>query len=173
MVYKAVQYLSQGGLPSLGKLALLKTQKVRHLLNISGIDLYQLYSDEQLSDFTLVQFSFKDIFSTGEVLKNPEIEQPNAIIYSEKASEAERLAFFNAVWQLIEWLENRTPSYVFCQQGIGRSPCVVCAALMHCYQPKLEELHKTLKFLNPTAVLTDRSYAAIHWFQQQSPLIHE
>jgi hypothetical protein len=167
MIYKAIQFLAQGDLPSPAKLLELKKQGCTHLLNVSGIDLFKLYSAEQLAGFTLVQFTFKDVFSTGSLIKPEQINSVACDLYYEQTSETERAQFFSAVQQLIGWLESNTATYVFCQQGIGRSSCVVCAALNYYYQPKPDELLKTVKFLNQHALLTATSYAATKWFAQQ------
>ncbi len=166
MIYQVIQYLAQGDLPSPAKLAELKTQGFTHLLNVSGIDLYKLYSREQLSAFTLAQFTFKDVFSTGQVVKTAQATTVDCRLYCEQTSVTERFQFCKAVEQLLAWLKNRSRCYVFCQRGIGRSPCVVCAALTYYYQPKPEELVKTLKFLNSYAILSLTSYAATQWFIQ-------
>jgi len=167
-MYKVIQFLSQGEFPSPNKLTELKKQGIFHLLNLSGIDLFKLYTAEQLADFTIVQFTFKDIFSTGTVVKPEQIASIDADVYCQQSSEAERLAFFNAVLQLIDWLKHQTSSYVFCQQGIGRSPAVICSALAYFYHPPSEQILKTIKFLNQEAVLTTISYAAAKWFEIQT-----
>lgn len=167
MIYQVIQYLTQGDLPSAQKLDDLKKQKITHLLNISGIDLRRLYSAEQLDPFTLVQFTFRDVFSTGVRSGSTQTTHISSALYCDQTNLAERLAFFQAAQQLVDWLKQRVPCYVFCQQGQGRSPCVVCAALTYCYQPKPDELLKTLKFLNPNAIITNSSYAAINWFVEQ------
>lgn len=170
MIYQAIQYVAQGDLPSPDKLTQLKAQRVTHLLNVSGIDLYQLYGTEQLAGFTVEQFTFKDVFSTGVAIQSESPHEVDCALYCSQTNAAERLAFFYAVRCLMAWLKNKSLIYVFCQQGIGRSPCVVCAALSCCYQPQPQQLLKTLTFLNPNALLTRNSYAAVNWFQQQIEL---
>lgn len=170
MIYQAIQYVSQGSLPSPDKLMALKAQKLTHLLNVSGIDLYQLYSAEQLASFTVKQFTFKDVFSTGVAIQTESLHEIDCALYCTQTNTIERLEFFYAVCCLIEWLRNKSLSYVFCQQGIGRSPCVVGTALIHCYHPTPQQLLKVLKFLNPNVVITRNSYAAINWFQQKIEL---
>jgi hypothetical protein len=172
MIYQVIQYIDQGNLPSPQQLLILQARGFKHLLNISGIDLQQLYSPQQLANFTLQQFYFRDVFSMGMTLQFEQIEQINSAVYYTQTTEAERMQFFAAVQQLIDWLNEKIPTYVFCQQGIGRSPCVLAAALTHCYQPQAHELFKIIKFLNSNALITANSYAAIQWFQQQIALNH-
>lgn len=170
MVYTAVQFLALGEFPSPEKLQALKAQGFSNLLNISGIDLFKLYSTEQLADFTIAQFTFKDIFSTGAAVNLAQIDDIDVDLYCRQSTEAERVAFFNAVHQLTEWLKDQSLTYVFCQQGIGRSPAVICSVLAYCYQPTAEQILKTIKFLNQQAVLTATSYAAAKWFETQANL---
>ncbi len=167
MVYKVIQFLAQGEFPSPEKLIELKKQGVTHLLNVSGIDLFQLYSAEKLADFTIVQFTFKDVFSTAVAISKEQISSVDSNLYCEQTSDIERAQFFSAVQQLIDWLKIETPCYVFCHQGIGRSACVVLSALIHYYQPEQDCLLKTMKFLNPHAILSTTSYAAAKWFEQE------
>jgi predicted protein tyrosine phosphatase len=173
MVYKVIQFLAQGNFPSPEKLLELKKQGVTHLLNVSGIDLFTLYSAEKLADFTIVQFTFKDVFSTALAISAEQISNVDSNVYCEHSTEAERAQFFNAVEQLIEWLKSEAQCYVFCHQGIGRSACVVLAALNHYYQPKHDCLLKTIKFLNPRATLSVTSFAAAKWFEQQAAIHNE
>lgn len=168
MIYKVIRFLSQGGYPGPEKLTALKKEGVTHLLNVSGIDLFALYPAPLLEGFKIVQFGFKDIFSIaplpgGSMEKNGD----DALLYLKHSDETERQAFFAAVSTLAGWLEEGRHSHVFCQQGIGRSPCVVMSALLYHYRPLPAELEKTLKFMNPAAVLSQMSYAASDWFLQQ------
>lgn len=168
MIYQVIQFVAQGGLPSPAQLHELKTQGFKHLLNLSGIDLFKLYPPEILADFTLAQFRFTDIFSTGAVITLENIANIDTTLYTAQSSATEQLQFFNAVQQLIECLKTKQLTYVFCQQGIGRSPCVLCAALNYAYHPSYGELLKTIRFLNPHAVVSTTSYAAVKWFEQQA-----
>ncbi|MEY4768317.1 MAG: hypothetical protein RL637_956 [Pseudomonadota bacterium] len=172
MIYQAIQYLSQGSLPSPAQLIQLRQQKCKHLLNTSGIDLYQIYSASQLADFTIQQFYFKDVFSNADRVNLNQIFSITMDDYYTHTYPEEREQFFAAVQQLIVWLNNKTSCYVFCQQGIGRSVCVLSTALIHCYAYTPEQLLKILKFLNPNAIMSRHSYSAIQWFQYQLS-IHE
>ena len=134
MIFDAVQHIKLDKLPSPDELLVLQSEGFCHLINVSGIDLFQLYKAEQLSPFTIKQHSFKDIFSkapqVGREISTSLIDES---AYITRSTAKDRLAFYAAVNDLIENLKSRTPVFVFFHQGIGRSHCVLFTALAQWY----------------------------------------
>ncbi len=159
--------LRLGALPSRAKLEELYAQGYRHWLNLSGTDLRQIYPHSPLLGRQSL-YVFPDIFSPAPRLlpqQNPARISPD--LYAEHSDTASQFAFMQAVQDLIHCWQQRQPVYVFCYEGRGRSPCVALTAL-HCAQGwSLACVSQTLQNLYPQAQLSQLSFSAAHWYQQQ------
>jgi hypothetical protein len=164
MLPESILILGQSGFPSPGKLAELNREGVRHLINVSGIDLLAVYGQESAAGFSLEQYAFKDVFSVGlPISANHPVETIPADLYVRQSLPGERAAFCQAVGALSRHLERNEPTFVFCHKGVGRSPCVVAAAMAYCHGADFPEIMKLLRFLNRHALFTDVSCAAVKW----------
>ena len=175
-MYETVQHIKLGKLPWPEKLLELRSEGFNQLINVSGIDLFQLYSEEQLSPFTIKQHSFKDIFSKAPQLGNGILGDGliDGQAYVVKSTEEDRQAFYDAVIDVLDLIKAQTPFYIFCHQGIGRSPCVLFTALVLWYGEDRRQILNVIKFLNARAAITSISYSAEQWFaaefnQKESP----
>jgi hypothetical protein len=168
VIFDAVQHIKLDKLPSPEELLVLQNEGFCHLINVSGIDLFQLYQAEQLSPFTIKQHSFKDIFSKApQVGREISTNLIDESAYITRSTAKDRLAFYAAVNDLIENLKTQTPMFVFCHQGIGRSPCVLFTALAQWYGEDYGQILKVIKFLNAKSMLTGVSYSATKWFMEK------
>lgn len=139
------------------------------LLNVSGIDIYDLYPEKSLASFQIAQMTFADIFSKhGDLIdSNTSIAPVSSDIYVQLTTEEHRLALLAAVQFLVEQLKNQTPTGVFCHRGQGRSPLVVAAAFQQFYRESVNEsIARTLN-LRPPALFTDISLSALQWCTEQ------
>ena len=158
-----------GGLPSVADLTELRQAAFSYLINVSGIDITEVYTDHDFSFYTVSQFVFADIFSSGKLLQfdgsggYPNMASIDEKLYLTRSTPEHRQAFLQAVIQLNSNLLNKKASYLFCHQGQGRSPTVFAASLCHLYSPPLDILHKTVLRLRPQTQLTDVSLSAIYW----------
>ena len=105
---------------------------VRHWVNVSGIDVYQIYPELVSSDYSISQFDFADIFTDGEKLTDfSEIEKITSELYESVSVEQHRHALLEAVNAVVVQLENQVSTGIFCHRGLARSPLVAAAALNH------------------------------------------
>ena len=169
MIYDGVQHIKLAKLPSPEKLCELQTEGFNHLVNVSGIDLFQLYGAEGLHSFTVKQYSFKDVFSKSPQLGGGIIDfaEIGEHAYIAASTVEDRQSFYLAVIDVLENLKTQTPTFVFCHQGIGRSPCVLFAALAQWYEANYSQVFKVIKFLNAHAVITCLSCSAVKWFAEE------
>jgi hypothetical protein len=169
VIFDAVQHIKLGKLPSPEELLGLQGEGFSHLINVSGIDLFQMYQDEQLSPFTIKQHSFKDVFSKSPQMGNGiSANQIDESAYIARSTPADRLAFYAAVNDVLENFNSQTPIYIFCHQGIGRSPCVLFTALAQWYGEDYGQILKVIKYLNSKSVLTGVSYSATKWYMAKA-----
>ncbi len=151
-------------LPSLQDLQSWQDHGFRHLLNVSGIDINDLYPRSTLAAFSIKQVSFADIFSAGIPLdKYTSITAVTAHLYAQKATEQDQTAFLQAVQSLLIALQSYTPICVFCHRGQGRSPLVVAAALQQFHQIHVSKAIASTQALHPEAQFTDISLSALYW----------
>jgi hypothetical protein len=159
-----MQILRQSGFPSPAQLLELRREGVRHLINVSGIDLLAVYGKDLTDGLDVESYLFKDIFSRGKLIGQnfPGATIPDNL-YVRQTSTSEREAFYQSVMALISHLKYGQPAFVFCHEGVGRSPCVIAAALGYCYGIDFPALVRILKYFNSRAVFTDVSYSAVRW----------
>ena len=167
-MFDVVQHIILADLPSRTKLKELSHQGFIELVNVSGVDLYQLYGSDFLSQFKIAQFTFKDVFSEApEPSGGVELSAIPYKYFTDISKEEDRQAFFQATNKVIEYLEQKKPLYLCCHQGIGRSPCVLFSALTYLYRQDYNKTLKIIKFLNPKSGMSTVSYSAVNWFQTQ------
>lgn len=162
---KVVQNIFLDSLPSRNKLAELKKQGVHEIVNVSGVDFYDLYGLNELTDFALGQYTFRDVFSDKDLPASDEMAKNiSASAYLAVSTADERMAFRLAVDQVVACLKDNKLFFLCCHQGIGRSPCVLFTAMISCYQQDYSNALKILKYLKPESVISTVSYSAANWF---------
>ena len=140
---------------------------VRHWVNVSGIDVYQIYPELVSSDYSISQFDFADIFTDGEKLTNfSEIEKITSELYESVSVEQHRHALLAAVNAVVVQLENQVSTGVFCHRGLARSPLVAAAALNHFHNESLPQSIARVQALHPRAYFTDISISALIWCKE-------
>jgi hypothetical protein len=141
---------------------------VRHWVNVSGIDLYQIYPELASSGYSISQFEFADIFTDGEKLTDfSEIEKITTELYENVSVEQHRHALLEAVNAIVVQLENQVSTCVFCHRGLARSPLVTAAALNHFHNESLLQSIARVQALHPRAYFTDISVSALIWCKEQ------
>ena len=157
-------FLQISSLPSLQDLQSWQHHGFRHLLNVSGIDINDLYPRNTLAAFSIKQVSFADIFSIGIPLDKHIADTATTTDgYAQMATEQDQTAFLQAVHSLLIPLQSYTPICVFCHRGQGRSPLVVAAALQQLHQIQASEAIASTQALHPEAQFTDISLSALYW----------
>lgn len=141
--------------------------KVRHLINVSAVDINQIYPDLAACGFSVLQFDFPDIFTDGQKLDDALIKATTADTYVKAAEAEQRQAFIQAVQALITQLENDTPTCIFCHRGHARSPLVAATALNHVYGETIQQTLARVRKLHPRSNFTDISYSALLWGREQ------
>ena len=156
-------------LPSLKKLLLFyDVYQVRQWINVSGIDINQIYPEQGLSGYSISQHHFPDIFTDGELLADfSGLEQITARHYESLSELNHRQAFFAAVKTLVVQLENQVPTVIFCHRGLARSPLVAAAALSHFHDESLALAIARVQEIHPRAYFTDISISALRWVKGQ------
>lgn len=160
------------GLPSISDLSAWRQQGITHLLNVSGVDIFEIYQDHQdtlLADFTISQFYFADIFSSGNALANHSLADTiSPTLYLQTSSENQREPLLAAVQLLTIQLANTITTSVFCHRGLGRSPLVVAGAFQQYFQESSQQaIHRT-RALHKPALFTDISLSALAWCNTQN-----
>jgi len=155
-------------LPSIKDLDVWQQKGICHLLNVSGINIHDMYSVKVLAPFEITQMTFADVFTKGEII-SPDtfIEAVSSDVYIQLATEAEQQALLTAVQALVEQLKRRTPSCVFCHRGQGRSPLVVAAALGLFHHESIVQAIARTRIIRPPAIFTDISLSALQWCSEQ------
>jgi hypothetical protein len=161
--------LQISSLPSMKDLQAWQYNGISYLLNVSGIDIYDLYSEKSLAPFQIVQTTFADIFSKHGVLIDSKtlIEPVTSDVYVQLTTEEHRQALLAAVQFLVTQLKNQTPTGVFCHRGQGRSPLVVAAAVQQFYRQSVNEAIARTLNIRPPALFTDISLSALQWCTEQ------
>lgn len=162
------QLLQISPFPSLKELQAWKFNGIRGLLNVSGIDLNEIYTAQSLEFFELTQMTFADVFSKGTLIDiNTPVTPVSAEYYLQLTTQEHQQAFFLAVQTLVTQLKNQIPICVFCYRGQGRSPLVVAAAMQQVYHESTADAIARTLILRPSALFTDISLSALQWCMEQ------
>jgi hypothetical protein len=156
-------------LPSLKELQLWRTQGIRSLVNVSGVDLFELYPHEPLADLHIIQCPFADVFTSATARHDDAacFHNDRGEKYVGMSTAEHRHAFLTAVGSVAIQLQNHVPTSVFCHRGIGRSPLVAAAAFGHIFnEPAAQAIART-RTLHPPAQFTTISVSAWHWCGEQ------
>ena len=165
MVYSALPWVKLGNFPSPETLQTLKEEGFQSLVNVSGIDLLKIYAEEQTSVFTISQHTFRDVFSEDfSTLDIAAADEVTPDIFINCTTIEERAAFHSAVTVVIENLKAQTGQYIFCHKGLGRSPCVLFAALARSEKAEYPRILKMIHYLNPKAAFSVVSWSAVNWY---------
>lgn len=160
------QRLVLGALPGPGRLVALAGAGIQHLVNVSGLDLAEIYGDAALARFQCTTHCFPDVFSEGEPLTNPRhppVVGPGA--YLARTHPSERRALLDAIEAVHAALAEGGTVFLFCAQGRGRSPLVAAAALRRVDSRPLPTILGLVRHLQPAAHFTDLSLSALAWSQ--------
>ncbi|PTQ89275.1 hypothetical protein [Agitococcus lubricus] len=159
-------------LPTFIELQILFYQGLKELINVSGIDLDKIYPQYNLSYFNEHTFIFSDLFSKAKTIESfAELEALNSTLFKEHFNIEQQQAFKSAVYKAIELLYLNKSLYIFCHQGVGRSPAVSFAALTLYYQLPMSESLKMIHAMRPQAKITTMTISATYWLKEN--LSHE
>lgn len=164
-VVKQAPRLRIGALPSPDELAALTGAGYRGLLNVSGIDLEEMYPGSTLCPFKLMQFTFVDVFSAAPAWSAD--TNINAELYTNASSTVDQQQFLAAVKVLTQWLAGDAAVFICCHRGEGRSPAVTSAGLLCVYGGVISDVFSYVSNLRPQAKLTAITAAAMTWAQRQ------
>lgn len=167
MSYSIVRISS---LPSLKTLQLWQNKGIKELINVSGVDLFELYEKDVFSFFNVNQIEIVDVFTskiTGniEVINEPIFQG----LYVRVTNENQRTAFVKAVKIMIQQLVEQNPTYIFCHRGLSRSPLVVAAAFQYFYQESIAQAVERTRAIHPPAQFTELSLSALKWCSLHLP----
>jgi hypothetical protein len=156
-------------LPSLHELARFHhVTHVQHWINVSGIDINQIYPIPALSAYSISQFNFADVFTDGEKLVDfSELKHIPIEVYENVSELIHRFALLAAVKTLITQFENQVPTGIFCHRGLARSPLVAAAAINYIHNESLFQSIARVQKLHPPAYFTDVSISALLWCKEQ------
>jgi predicted protein tyrosine phosphatase len=141
---------------------------VRHWINVSGVDIKQIYPESALADISIAQFQFADIFTEGKgLLGFSGLEEISAGLYEHISEVQHRQAYLAAVKALIVQLENKLPTGIFCHFGMARSPLVTATALNRFHDESIAESIARVRQFHPPANFTDISVSALIWCMEQ------
>jgi predicted protein tyrosine phosphatase len=156
-------------LPSLQDLQAWQHNGIRSLLNVSGININDIYTARDLEPFELAQMTFADVFSDGTLIDvDTPIERVSTDAYLQLTTEEHRQALLAAVHNLVGQLKTQTPTCVFCHRGQGRSPLVVAAAVQQVYGESVAEAIIRTRLIRPASLFTDISLSALQWCIEHS-----
>ena len=157
-----------GSLPSESQLDELLAQGYRHLINVYGVALAEIYPRRQWSQFVVSNFVFTDVFSQTEPAEaHNNHGSMQSDVYLARTDNGQRRQFLAAVAALTDCLRRMQPCYVFCHKGQGRSPTLAATALLCAFRLPLTEALTVVQRLRPQARLTSVSIAAMLWSSQQ------
>ncbi len=165
MSYQQKDKLFISSLPSLIELERLnKIRGVNNLVNVAGVDMNEIYAKAQLSDFTILQYNFADVFARGKSITDfSKVEKSYANLYESVSDNEHRIAFANAVKGLKQLLENGQPTLIFCHRGLSRSPLVAASALNLFHDESLAQTIERIHSIQPSAHFTDVGISALLW----------
>lgn len=160
-------YISR--LPSLKEFKKFRSlANVQHWINVSGIDIHEIFPGPALLGYNFSQFDFADIFTDGEKLSDfSGLEQFDSQCYLNVSELEHRNAFLAAVKMLILQLENGCATSIFCHRGQARSPLVAAAALNNKYNESFAQSIARVQQIHPPAYFTDISISALLWCKEQ------
>jgi hypothetical protein len=155
-------------LPSLKDLHAWQQNGISYLLNVSGINIRDIYSDKDLEPFELAQTTFVDVFTKGTLIDiGVSLDTVSSETYLQLTTEEHQQAFLTAVQDLVEHLKKQISTCVFCHRGQGRSPLVVAAAAQQFYHESIEEAIARTRIIRPHSLFTDVSVSALQWCIEQ------
>lgn len=157
-------------LPSPAQLAELQRWGVCRLVNVSGVDLAEIYGKQPLAPFRVSTHVFADVFFQGEPVRGDvrwEAIDP-ALYLTKTEGPAAREQLLNAVESAHAALLADEPVCVFCSQGQSRSPLVAAAALFRLKQDSLDQTLRRVRALQPRAQFTDIGLAALRWSHERA-----
>jgi predicted protein tyrosine phosphatase len=165
--YKESIYISS--LPSLQELERQRSiAHVQHWINVSGIDIHQIYPEPNLLAYTISQFDFADVFTDGKKLTDfSKLEQFDTKQYKNVSELKHRNALLTAVKMLITQLENESSTSIFCHRGLARSPLVAASALNFVHDEALADSIARVHLIHRPAYFTDISISALLWCKEQ------
>ncbi len=153
-----------GGLPSPQELREMGQSGCLTLVNVSGLQLAQMYPAQVLAGFDLHEFAFSDLFSHGAPgTHGPWADDPGAFVAAFSPEQQEQ--FRLSVVSLRKQLASYRTVYLFCHYGIGRSPAVALAALRSVWGMPLQKAIDAVRSLRPQAHISALSVSASHWVQ--------
>ncbi|MGZ8218418.1 hypothetical protein [Methylomagnum sp.] len=158
-----------GGLPGPDRLAAFANGGLRRLVNVSGVDLADIYGPAALAAFAPSNHFFADVFSEGEPLTDS--THWNAIspgTYLARTDPPEQQALLEAIAAVHASLVSAERVFVFCTYGQGRSPLVAAAALLRLEARPVPDILNLIQSLQPAARFTDLSLAALRWSLEQA-----
>lgn len=157
-------------LPSPGGLLQLQRQGVLRLVNVSGVDLAEIYGKQALAPFRASTHLFADVFCHGRPVRGGVAwEAIDPALYLERAEDmGAREQLLGAVDAAHAALATDEPVCVFCSQGQSRSPLVAAAALFRLGQESLEQTLRRVSALQPRARFTDIGLAALRWSHERA-----
>lgn len=158
------QLLRVGSIPSWSELTSLRRSGYTHLVNVSGVDLVDMYLEATMSAFSLSQFAFSDVFSVGRpVLPDADLGSITEDLYISRTDPIHRQQLLDAVAVAIDNVQRGERTYVFCHRGQGRSPTVAAAVLKYTAEMSTAAALRAVKIIRPGACLTDITVSAIGW----------
>jgi hypothetical protein len=160
--------LQISALPSLPELQRWQKAGVGYLLNVSGVNLFDIYPEDQLACFSITQVAFADVFTTGSAIGADAVELISNEAYLQVTTEDQRQALLTAVQALISQLQKCAIITVFCHRGQGRSPLVVAAAFQQFYREPIHQAIARTRALHRPALFTDVSLSALQWCLEQA-----
>ncbi len=158
-------WLRVSGLPTVQQLQQAYSYGVAHLVNVSGVNVYEVYQQPDLPEFVISQTVFTDIFTTKPM--QTDFKRVSSDMYIQIANDSERQALLSAVQTLFALVSQQIPVWVFCHRGIGRSPLVVAAALQNCYGESSKQAIARTYEIQPAAHFSEISLSAMQWCQEQ------
>jgi predicted protein tyrosine phosphatase len=167
--YQQEDRLFISSLPSLIELERFNNiRNVQHLVNVAGVNIKDIYSESDLSDFNILQFDFADVFTNGSLVTDFSNDEKHYDNLYESASEPHhRFAYLEAVKALKSLLENEKPALVFCHRGLSRSPLVTASALNLLHKEKVSQSISRVHAIHPSAQFTNIGISALLWTKGQ------
>ena len=154
--------------PSFKELQLWQNLGIYCLLNVSGINLYDIYDAISLAPFDIEQIPLVDFFTSQpnmDAISHAQLF--NSYLYCQHACEQQQQALLAAVDFLSHQLTYQVPTTIFCHRGLGRSPLVVAAALQRFYGESPAQAIARTRAVQPHALFSEVSLSALHWCASQ------
>jgi predicted protein tyrosine phosphatase len=167
--YKQEERLFISSLPSLIELERFNNiRNVQHIVNVAGVNIKDIYSESDLSDFNISQFDFADVFTNGSLVTDFSKDEKHSTNLYESVSEPHhRTAYLEAIKALKTLLENEKPTLIFCHRGLSRSPLVAASALNLLHKEILSQSISRVHAIHPSAQFTNIGISALLWCKRQ------